>query len=537
MFCQNNIRDKKFLFFILVIYYLVPLFFASNYFIEIENPSDNYLYNYSVKINLSNVSLSGYFDILDGDTSEHVPFCYEQSNGECNTNPSKVIWVKTSIPPKSTVILKLIESSDNKASNGKEVFDYYSNTLSFDIPILEGSYHNPVTSDLYQYYWCDAGRDAFDNYGYTYLCNTPSSSCSDLQLNIRPTSCSEISLNSRRFLLCNLFANNQNENPSVLINVLLPLNDDAYTNPFSVWRKGNLGSDGSSHYSEYSFSCGESSLSYYMSYDYPNPNSGDPNIFYFMYSFGESSSYQMSYTNGNDNPNEYLYNAKGLTFLVLSPSDVVLGDNSISDFLCGLVNYFSKFKDDKWLLTNTNYLIARKSYDYLNIKIKKAYNVFYSFSNPICAKKINNLVYKEVSCTSLTNNITIYNSEDDMKMEIIGVKEPDNFTNVFIRLNKLSEDVGSVTFVAAIENLSFEKAIVYVPIVADANKQLLEVTKNEQPYVVPKYYLTFEFNETDPIFKVVLKKSNENKENKSFNVLEKLKRILEKIKGKIELPE
>jgi len=63
--------------------------------------------------------------ILDSDGNP-VPYCFEQTNGECNTNPTRVMWVKVpSIPANGMATLKVVEDSVNNAVNGDKVFDFY----------------------------------------------------------------------------------------------------------------------------------------------------------------------------------------------------------------------------------------------------------------------------------------------------------------------------------------------------------------------------------------------------------------------------
>jgi len=158
-------------------------------------------------------------------------------------------------------------------------------------------------------------------------------------------------------------AKNQNNRPTVLLTLLLPKNKRALNEYISIYRYGDLGSDGGSYYTSYSFYCGDHEFYYYMSYDYNSrPGYGDPNIFYFMYSFAQTNNNYYSRSYSGDDMYEYLDYVKGLTILALSPSDNYLGNNNIGNFLCNLINYFKPYSNDLWDYKN-GYLIARKYAD------------------------------------------------------------------------------------------------------------------------------------------------------------------------------
>ncbi len=54
-----------------------------------------------------------------------VNYCFEQSNGECNSTTSNVVWVKVKLGALSNTTLYLIPSNQNEASTGDQVFDFY----------------------------------------------------------------------------------------------------------------------------------------------------------------------------------------------------------------------------------------------------------------------------------------------------------------------------------------------------------------------------------------------------------------------------
>ncbi len=95
--------------------------------LKISNPTSDDLQNVQVRIDLSKLGISQkLFDVLSGDQSQEYKFCYEQSNGECNTNATSVIWVKIpDIPANGETQIYLKYTSSNYASSGGDVFDFY----------------------------------------------------------------------------------------------------------------------------------------------------------------------------------------------------------------------------------------------------------------------------------------------------------------------------------------------------------------------------------------------------------------------------
>ena len=166
-----------------------------------------------------------------------------------------------------------------------------------------------------------------------------------------------------------------------------------------------------------------------------------------------------------------------------------------------------------------------KNYSSLSVREILPANFQYTF-NPTCYLARDKIIFKQIQCENLPlilssqDSIFIYNKQDDMWMEIkdFGYNIT-SFPNIKIVMNKLDEGVGYVRFVAAIENASFSKAYVKVPITSDVNKQLINVTKNGLPYYINKYYLVFEFNESDPIFEAFFPIENKKEEKGFFSKL------------------
>ena len=84
--------------------------------------------NYQIRVNISNITQelgTNLIEIRD-ENNNPVNFCYEQANGECNTNPTNIIWVKVPfIPANGETFLIVKPSSTNQASEGDQVFDFY----------------------------------------------------------------------------------------------------------------------------------------------------------------------------------------------------------------------------------------------------------------------------------------------------------------------------------------------------------------------------------------------------------------------------
>jgi len=93
--------------------------------IIITNPNSYILQNYQVRVDLSSVAskLPRPFSIRTA-SGTVVPYCFEQSNGECSTSPTNIIWVKVpEIPAGGSIELKI--ESEGGPSTGSGVFDFY----------------------------------------------------------------------------------------------------------------------------------------------------------------------------------------------------------------------------------------------------------------------------------------------------------------------------------------------------------------------------------------------------------------------------
>ena len=90
--------------------------------------SQENLTDYQLRVNLSNISdvlQSWAYNFAFQDPSGKVyPYCFEQSNGECNQTPSDVIWVKVNLSAGSNLFY-LYPASSLQAVNGDQVFDFY----------------------------------------------------------------------------------------------------------------------------------------------------------------------------------------------------------------------------------------------------------------------------------------------------------------------------------------------------------------------------------------------------------------------------
>ena len=109
---------KRLLMFLFMFLTLLSFSFSVVFKVTITNPNNYNLTDYQVRIDLSSylnqaTNLEVCSD-LSNCSETLLPFCYEQSNGECNTNPSTIIWVKVPLVPKAT-----------KAVDGDQVFDFY----------------------------------------------------------------------------------------------------------------------------------------------------------------------------------------------------------------------------------------------------------------------------------------------------------------------------------------------------------------------------------------------------------------------------
>ena len=73
----------------------------------IYNPNPYDLTDYEVKIDITPVVefyKTQLIRVLD-EKGNPINFCYEQPNGECNTNPSNIIWVKVPFIPANVKLI------------------------------------------------------------------------------------------------------------------------------------------------------------------------------------------------------------------------------------------------------------------------------------------------------------------------------------------------------------------------------------------------------------------------------------------------
>jgi hypothetical protein len=107
---------------------------ADNFIISVNNPNSYSLTNYQLRINISSIrdAYGDYFKIEDQNGNQ-VQFCFEQSNGECTTNPTDVIWVKIPyLPANDETRLYVYQDSKNNAVNGDQIFNFYDDFSNLD---------------------------------------------------------------------------------------------------------------------------------------------------------------------------------------------------------------------------------------------------------------------------------------------------------------------------------------------------------------------------------------------------------------------
>jgi hypothetical protein len=130
MYVKMEQKMQKILFVILTFICLFTLSFSLVLKVKLVNPNPYNLTDYQVKLSLSSyisqpTNLIVCTDINDC-VNTKLNFCYEQANGECNTTPSSVIWVKVPLlisGQNTTIYIKT--TSTNYAVNGDQVFDFY----------------------------------------------------------------------------------------------------------------------------------------------------------------------------------------------------------------------------------------------------------------------------------------------------------------------------------------------------------------------------------------------------------------------------
>ncbi|MEW5760063.1 MAG: DUF2341 domain-containing protein [Candidatus Thermoplasmatota archaeon] len=324
------------------------------------------LTDYSVLVTLDTASLisagkmrSDGGDIRFTDSDETTRLGYWIESG-INTASTK-IWVKVpSIPASSTKTIYVYYGNPPAVSesNANNVFDWVGS--GFPERTLSGTNHNPTISDISDTYWGDAGRDAFDGYGYTYLYSGSNIDGTSVQLNIKPPENSgslfySTSVSSRSFIIYKDMHKNQNNAETVLRTAILPVSDLDF---YSVRVYGNLGSDSSTYTGTSSFSCGGVTYTYYYSYDNSAVGSGDPNIFYFAFASNAYSFSGRIYSTP-DNWEELVKSVKGSLFILLAPSDNTLTDSNLANFFCNEITFFQQFAGKVWVYNSTQ-LLARK---------------------------------------------------------------------------------------------------------------------------------------------------------------------------------
>lgn len=116
--------------------------FSTIYKITIQNPNNYNLTDYQVRIDLSSYlsSATNLKVCSDITCSQVLNFCYEQSNGECGTSPTTIIWVKVpSITTNSnTPIYVFTNQTIDYAVNGDQVFDFYDDFESYGLTSICG---------------------------------------------------------------------------------------------------------------------------------------------------------------------------------------------------------------------------------------------------------------------------------------------------------------------------------------------------------------------------------------------------------------
>ena len=110
----------------------------------IDNPNSENLINYQVRIPID----QPIFAVIDGETGKILPFCFEHSNGECDSNPTDVhaIWVKMNVTAKTTKKLLLVPIGNI------EVVDANNNIVPFCYEQLNGECSNS-TANWDGYIW------------------------------------------------------------------------------------------------------------------------------------------------------------------------------------------------------------------------------------------------------------------------------------------------------------------------------------------------------------------------------------------------
>jgi len=117
---------KKILFLIFVLAMIEDVYAVFK--VQIINQNSYDLIDYQVRIDITNLTqyLGTQLIQITDTNGNKLNFCYEQTNGGCNTTPSNIIWVKVPfIPAKGATYLVITKSDTNEATSGKDVFIFY----------------------------------------------------------------------------------------------------------------------------------------------------------------------------------------------------------------------------------------------------------------------------------------------------------------------------------------------------------------------------------------------------------------------------
>ena len=311
-----------------------------------------------------------YVDPATGDETK-IPYWIR---GGCGTSET-VIWIRVPyIPANSTITVYMYygnpraesESDESAFSDAEIVIGKY-----FEEHVLENIHRKPK-ADISDYCWEDTFWDAFDNYGYTYIYTEPDIQGESKSVIIKPY---EVGGEDYRLQYITFSDGKEyiiykdmlpgkgkySTDKAVLRTVILPANIKALNDPYSVLRKGNLGSDEHTHYKWLTFECLNRTYRYLMTYDDPTPGAcNDPNIAYFMFCAGHNNQDVITYniTLNGDRLSEKLYNAKGLCVLYLAPTDNVIGDEKLEQFFCQEIQYFEQFVRRFFKVDNAGNIIA-----------------------------------------------------------------------------------------------------------------------------------------------------------------------------------
>jgi len=116
------------------------------------NLEDKDLININVNLTLPeilvyylNLKNGKYIKVFD-EKGNFVPFCFDHRNLECNRTPSEKIWIKISLSKGECKKIFIDLSNINYATNGKNVFAYYTENFS-DWDKTKKVYFKPVKTN------------------------------------------------------------------------------------------------------------------------------------------------------------------------------------------------------------------------------------------------------------------------------------------------------------------------------------------------------------------------------------------------------